>query len=138
MVQRILGTKRPISGASTHDASPDVAAAAANHPKALLCPEDQGLDDVNPVDTLIQGDLPSALKDSSPNNVLPMEPPPLKYVQLPPRAGRGTLIKQLFAPHGAFAAPRMVCPPPAPRESTKACTTPGPLPPLLPWLYIRP
>ena len=87
MVQRILGTKRPISGASTHDASPDVVAAAVNHPKAPLCPEDQGLDDANPVDTSIQGDSPSALKDSSPNNMQPMEPSPLKYVQLPPKAG---------------------------------------------------
>ncbi len=140
MVQRILGTKHPISGASTHDASPDIVAAAVNHLKAPLCPEDQGLDDTNPVDTSIQGDSPSALKDSSPNNVQPMEPSPLKYVQLPPKAGRGTLIKQLFAPHGAFAAPRMVCPPPVPRESTKACTAPGPLPllPLLPRSYIRP
>ncbi len=87
MVQRILGTKRPISGASTQDASPDTVAAAVNHPKAPLCPEDQGLDDANPVDTSIQGDSPSALKDSSPNNVQPMEPSPLKYVQLPPKAG---------------------------------------------------
>ncbi len=134
MVQRILSTKHPISGASTRDASPDAAAAAVNYPEAPLCPEDQGLDDANPVDTSIQGDSPSALRNSSPNNMQPMEPSPLKYIQLPPNAGRGTLIKQLFAPHGAFAAPRMVCPPPVPRESTKACTAPGPLPlpPLLP------
>ncbi len=87
MVQCILGMKRPISGASTCDASPDAVAIAVNHPKAPLCLEDQGLDDANPVDTSIQGDSPSALRNSSPNNVQPMEPLPLKYVQLPPNAG---------------------------------------------------
>ncbi len=129
MVQRILGTKRLACGTSIRDTSPDAVAAAAavNHLEALLYLEKQGLDDATPVDTLIQGDSPSALKNSSPNHVQPMELLPLKYIQLPPNAGRGTLIKQLFAPHGAFAAPRMVCPPPVPRESTKACTASGPL-----------
>ncbi len=140
MVQRILSMKRPISGASTRDSSPDAVATAVSYLEAPLCPEDQGLDDANPVDTPIQGDSPSALRNSSPNNMQPMEPAPLKYIQLPPNAGRGTLIKQLFAPHRAFAAPRMVCPPPVPRESTKACTTPGPLSllPLLRQSYIWP
>ncbi len=64
----------------------------------------------------------------------------MKYIPLPPNAGRGTLIKQLFAPRGAFAAPRMVCPPPVTRKSAKELTTLEPLtlPPLLLRTYIRP
>ena len=119
----------PTSGASRRSASPDTVAATVSFPEAPQCSSDQGLDD-----------LPSALKTSSPSDVKPMEPSPLKHTQLPPNAGQGTLIKQLFAPHGAFAAPRMVCPPPASMESTKAYTAPGPLllPSLLPRSYIRP
>ena len=50
------------------------------------------------------------------------------------------MVKQLFAPRGAFAAPAMVCPPPVAREHAKELTTlePSTLPPLLPQTYIRP
>ncbi len=140
MVQCILSTECPIPGSSTRDTSPDVVVAAVSHPDALLCPEKQGLDDATPVGISTQGDSPSALKNSSPDNVQPMELPPLKHIPLPPNAGRGTLIKQLFAPRRAFAAPRMVHPPLVPRESAKACTASRPLtlPPLLPRSYIQP
>ena len=140
MVQCILSTKCPIPGPSTRDMSPDIVIAAVSHPEAPLCPEKQGLDDATPVGISTQGDSPSALKNSSPDNVQPMELSPLKHIPLPPNAGRGTLIKQLFAPRRAFAAPRMVCPPSVPREPAEVCTASGPLtlPPLLPRSYIRP
>ena len=50
------------------------------------------------------------------------------------------MVKQLFAPRGAFAAPRMVCPPPVARKHAKELTAlePSTLPPLLPRTYIRP
>ena len=50
------------------------------------------------------------------------------------------MVKQLFAPHGAFAAPAMVCPPPVARENAKELTAlePSALPPLLPQSYIWP
>ena len=50
------------------------------------------------------------------------------------------MIKQLFAPRGAFAAPQVVCPPPVARKPAKELTAlePSTLPPLLPRTYIRP
>ncbi len=132
MVQRILGTTRPIPGPSTQDMSPDIVDVAVSHSDAPLCLKKQGSNDATPMDMSTQGDSLNAL-DSSPDNDQPVELPPLKYIPLPPNAGRGTLIKQLFAPHGAFAGPRMVCPPPVSRESVKAGAVSRPLtlPPLL-------
>ncbi len=138
MVQCILSTKCPTPGPSTQDTSSDVVA-AVSRPDAPLCLEKQGLDDATPMDMSTQGDSLSAL-NSSPDNIQPVELPPLKYIPLPPNAGRGTLIKQLFAPCRAFAAPRMVCPPPVSREPAEACAISRPLtlPPLLPRSHIRP
>ncbi len=76
------------------------------------------------MDTSVQGEKPNARSTN---------------IQ-PPNIGRGAVIKQLFAPRGAFAAPQMVCPPPVARKPTKELTTlePSTLPPLLPRTYIRP
>ncbi len=139
LVQRILETKRPVSGSGDQAVSLDAVAVVTDHPNASLCPEEQGLNDMTPMDTSIQGEAPNALH-TSPNNAQPKELPPLKYTPLPPNAGRGTLIKQLFAPRGAFAAPRMVCPPPVTKKSAKELTALEPLtlPPLLPRTHIRP
>ncbi len=113
--------------------SPDAVAVVADHPDASLCPEEQGSNDMTPMDTSIQGETPNTLHASF-NNAQPRELPPLKCTSLPPNAGRGTLIKQLFTPRGAFAAPRVVCPPPVVRKSAKELTAlePSTLPPLLP------
>ncbi len=140
MVQRILLTKCQTSEVSAGSVSPDAAATAVSSLEAPKCLPDQGLDDASPLDAPAQRDSPNTLSTSSCSNVKLMEPSPLVYTQLPPNAGRGTLIKHLFAPHGAFAAPRMVCSPLAPKESMMACNTPGslPLPSLLPQMYIRP
>ncbi len=107
--------------------SPDTVAVVADHPDAPLCPEEQGSNDETPMDTSIQGEKPNALHARS-NNVQP------------PNAGRGALVKQLFAPRGAFAAPRVVCPPPVVRKSAKELTALEPLtlPPLLLRTHIRP
>ncbi len=139
MVQHILGTMHPTPGPSTQDTSPDVVDVAVSPSDALLCPKKQGSNDVTPMDMSTQGYSPNAL-DSSPDNGQSVELPPLKYIPLPPNAGRGTLIKQLFVPRRAFAASRMVCPPLVSRESVEACTVSRPLtlPLLLPRLYIRP
>ena len=58
----------------------------------------------------------------------------------PLNVGRGAVIKQLFAPRGAFVAPQVVCPPPVAKEHAKELTALEPLtlPPLLPRTYIRP
>ncbi len=119
--------------------SPDAAAVVADHLDASLCPEEQGSDDVTPMDTSTQGEISNALH-ASPNNAQPRELPPSKCTPLPPNTGRGALIKQLLAPRGAFAAPRMVCPPPVARKSAKELTALEPLtlPPLLPRTHIRP
>ena len=105
--------------------SPDTVADVVDHPDALLCPEEQGSNDMTPMDTSIQGETPSTLH-AHPNNE--------QRTPLPPNTGRGALIKQLFAPCGAFAAPRVVCPPPVVRKSAKELTALEPLtlPPLLP------
>ncbi len=133
LVQRILEARRSIS--DDQAVSPDVVAVVPDHPETPLCPDEQGADDVTPMDTSVQGEAPSALP-----NVQPNELPLLKYTPLPPNAGRGTLIKQLFAPRGAFAAPRMVCPPPVTKKPAKELTALEPLtlPPLLPRTHIRP
>ena len=139
LVQRILKTRRPVSESGNQAMSPDVVAVVPDHPETSLCPGEQGVNDVTPMDTSSQGEAPNALR-TSPNNVQPKELLPLKYTPLPPNAGRGTLIKQLFAPRGAFAAPRMVCPPPVTKKSAKELTALEPLtlPLLLPRTHIRP
>ncbi len=120
MGQRILELKCSVA------ASPDVADTnvAMDLPEAALCLEGQGSTNETPMDTSVQGEKPNAC---------------LVNVQ-PPNIGRGTVIKQLFAPCGAFAAPRMVCPPPVARKHAKELTAlePSTLPPLLPRTYIRP
>ncbi len=158
LVQRILETKRPVPGPGFQTMSPDAVALSpdtdtmspdsvamssdtvvVDHLDASLCLEEQGSNDVTPMDTSIQGKTPNTLR-ASPNNAQPRELPPLKCTSLPPNAGRGTLIKRLFAPCGAFAAPRVVCPPPVVRKSAKELTAlePCTLPPLLPQMHIRP
>ncbi len=152
LVQHILETRRLVSGPSyqtvssntvavspdavavSSDAvamSPDAVAVSPTAVAAVVDPEEQGSNDVIPMDTSIQGETPNALHASPNNN---------QRTPLPPNTGRGALIKQLFAPRGAFAAPRVVCPPPVVRKSAKELTTlePGTLPPLLPRTYIRP
>ncbi len=126
LVQRILETKcsvamSPDIVAESSDAVPDAVDVVADHPEAPLCPEEQGSNDETPIDTSVQGEKPNALPAHS-NNIQP------------PNAGRGALVKQLFTPRGAFAAPRMVCPPPVVRKSAKELTALEPLtlPPLLP------
>ncbi len=83
------------------------------------------------MDTSTQGETPNALQ-ALPNNE--------QCTSLSRNTGRGALIKQLFAPHGACAAPIVVCPPPVVRKSAKELTTlePCTLPPLLPRTHIRP
>ena len=139
MVQRILGTTCPTPGPSTQDTSPDIVDVAVSPSGAPLCPKKQGSNDTTPMDMSTQGDSLNAL-DSSPDNNQSVELPLLKYISLPPNAGRGTLIKQLFAPRGAFAAPRMVCPPSVSRESVEACAVSRPLtlPLLLSQSHIQP
>ena len=88
MVQRILCTKHPTSGASTRSASPDaVVAIAMSSPEAPKCSPGQDLDDASPLDAPVQRDSPSALGISSPSDMKPMEPTPLKYTQLSLNAG---------------------------------------------------
>ena len=121
LVQCILETKRSIA------VSPDIVDIVADHPEAPLCLEDQGSNNETPMDTSVQGEKLNALPARS-NNAQP------------PNAGRGALVKQLFAPRGAFAAPRVVCPPPVARKSAKELTALEPLtlPPLLPRTHIQP
>ncbi len=120
MVQRILELKRSVAASpgavDTH--------VAADLPQAPSRPEGQVSTNEAPMDTSIQGEKP---------NIRPVN------VQ-PPILGRGTVIKQLFAPRGAFAAPLPVCPPPVARENAKELTAlePTTLPPLLPRTYIQP
>ncbi len=137
MVQCILLTKRQTSEVSAGSVSPGTAVSPLEAPKCL---PGKGPDDVSLLDTPAQKDSLNALSTSSLGSERLKEPSPLVYTQLPPNAGRGTLIKCLFAPNGAFAAPRMVCPPQAPKMSVMACNAPGPLPvpSLLPRMYIRP
>ena len=137
LVQHILETKCPVSGSCTQAMSPNAVAVVMDHPDASLYPGEQCVNDVTPMDTSIPGEAPNT-SHNSPSNMQPKELSPFKYTPLPPNAGRGTLIKQLFTPRGAFAAPRMVCPPPVARESAKELTALEPLtlPPLLPQAHI--
>ncbi len=120
LVQHILKLKRSVA------ASPDVAQAnvAADLPEAPLRQEGQGSTSENPMDTSVQGEEPNA----RPVNIQS------------PSVGRGAVIKRLFAPRGACAAPQPVCPPPVARKPAKELTAlePSTLPPLLPRTYIRP
>ena len=123
LVQCILELKRSVA------VSPDAVGVdvVVDLPEAPLCPEEQGPTNETPMDTLVQGEQPNASHTRS-NNIQP------------PNARRGALVKQLFAPCGAFAAPQMVCPPPVARKPAKELTAlePSTLPPLLPRTYIRP
>ncbi len=123
LVQCILELKRSVA------VSPDAVGidVVADLPEVPLCSEERGLTNETPMDTSVQGEQPNASHTHS-NNVHP------------PNTGRGTLIKQLFAPRGAFAALQMVCPPPVARKPAKELTTlePSTLPPLLPRMYIWP
>ncbi len=114
LVQCILELKRSLA---TSPPAVDICA-AAELPEAPLCPKEQGS---TPTDTSKQEEESNAscIRTSA--------------IQ-PPNIGRGALVKQLFAPRGAFAAPRMVCPPPVARKYAKELTAlePSTLPPLLP------
>ena len=167
LVRHILETKRLASGPGFQTVSPDAVAvspdavavspdavavspdavavspdAVAMSPDAVAVSSDtvaivvdqsakQSLNDVTPMDTSTQGETPNALQ-AIPNNE--------QCISLPHNTGRGTLIKQLFAPRGACAAPRVVCPPLVVRKSAKELTAlePCTLPPLLPRTHIRP
>ncbi len=146
LVWHILETKRLASEPGSQTASPDGVAvspdAVAMSPDTVavpsdtvaivvIQPEEQGSNDVIPMDTLAQGETLTALS-TLPNNE--------RCTSLPHNTGRGALIKQLFAPCGAFAAPRVVCPPPVVRKSAKELTAlePCTLPPLLPRTHIQP
>ncbi len=117
LVQRILELKHSVA------ISPDVtdATVAVDLPKAPSRLEGRGSTDEIPMD---MSEEPNAHS----TNVRT------------PNVGRGAVIKQLFAPRGAFAAPQMVCPPPVARKHAKELTAlePSTLPPLLPRTYIRP
>ncbi len=117
LVQRILNLKRSVAP------SPDAVDIdiVADLPEAPLCPEEQGSNDEAPMDTTAHGETSTA-SHACHNNTQP------------PNAGRGALVKQLFTPRGAFAAPRMMCPPPVARKPAKELTAlePSTLPPLLP------
>ena len=119
MVQHILELKCFVA------TSPDVAdtTVATDLPEAPLRLERQGPTET-PMDTSVQGEELST-------HLVNVRPPNIR---------RGTVIKQLFAPHGACVAPSMVCPPPVARKHAKELTAlePSTLPPLLPHTYIRP
>ncbi len=103
MVQRIIELTRSVA------ASPDAVNTSvdADLPPAPSRPEGQASTRNIPMDTSVQGEKPNV----RPVNVRPSI------------LGRGAVIKQLFAPRGAFAAPRPVCPPPVARENAKELTT---------------
>ncbi len=122
LVQRILELKRAVA------ASPAaVVDTVVDLPEVPLCLEGQGLTSMTPTDTSTLGEKSNA------SHIRISTTQPLIL-------GRGAMVKQLFAPRGAFAAPAMVCPPPVARESAKELTAlePSTLPPLLPRSYIRP
>ena len=114
LVRRILELKRSMA------ASPGAVdtCVAAELPEAPLCPKEQGS---TPIDASEQGERSNTSCVRS------------DTIQ-PPNVGRGALVKQLFAPCGAFAAPQMVCPPPVARKNAKELTAlePSTLPRLLP------
>ncbi len=121
MVQCIIELKRSVAACpNAVNTSVD-----ADLPPAPSRPEGQASTRNVPMDTSVQGEKPNV----HPVNVRPSI------------LGRGAVIKQLFAPRGAFAAPQPVCPPPVARENAKELTAlePVTLPrPLLLRSYIRP
>ncbi len=123
LVRRILELKHSVA------ASPDAVdtCVAAELPEAPLCPKEQGSTNKTPVDTSNQGEKLNASHAHS-DTVQPLN------------VRRVAVVKQLFAPRGAFAALRMVCPSPVARKHAKELTTlePSTLPPLLLRTYIRP
>ncbi len=122
LVQHILELKCAVA------ASPAaVGDTVADPPEALLCPGGRGPTTETLLNSSNQGE-----KSTASNTRISTTRPPI--------LGRGAMVKQLFAPHGAFAAPAMVCPPPVARESAKELTAlePSTLPPLLPRSYIQP
>ncbi len=139
LVRHILETKCLASGTGPQTMSPDAVAvspdavAVSSNTVAFVVdqPEEQSSNDVAPMDIPTQGETPSGLHTGLNNE---------QRTPLPPNTGRGALIKQLFTPHGAFAAPRVVCPPSVVRKSAKELTAlePCTLPPLLPRTHIRP
>ncbi len=133
LVQKILEVRRlAVETGILPAASPDVPVVAADTQK------DKGANDETPMDTSVQEESPRALSDDS-HSAPPKESAPPAPL-LPSNLGRGILIKQLFAPGGAFAAPRMVRPLPVARKPAKELTAlePSPLPPLLLWTHVRP
>ena len=139
MVEHILQKKPQVSEANMRSETTDEVVTAVSPTGVPPYSPVQDHDDVSSMDTSAQEGSPNVL-DPSGCDGPPAELPPLKYIPLPPNAGRGTLIKQLFAPRGAFAAPLMVCPSPTQAQPSAVRTTPGlpSLPPLLSPTYIRP
>ncbi len=139
MVEHILQKKPQVSEANMRSETTDEVATVVSPTGVLPHSPVQDHDDVSSMDTSVQEGSPNVL-DSSGCDGPPAELPPLKYIPLPPNAGRGTLVKQLFALCGAFAAPLMVCPSPMQVQPLAARTTPGlsSLLPLLSLTYIRP
>ncbi len=129
LVRHILEARRLADAVAV---SPD-AVAVSSDTVAVVVDQSakQSLNDVTPMVTSTQGETPNALQ-AIPNNE--------QCTSLPRNTGRGALIKQLFAPCGACAAPRVVCPPPVVRKSAKELTAfePCTLPTLLPRTHIRP
>ncbi len=117
LVQCILELKRAVA------VSPDAvdAKVVADLPEAPSCSEGRGSVNETPMDISNQGEKPNASHVRS-------------DTVRPPNVRRGTVVKQLFAPRGAFAAPQVVCPPPVARQHAKELTAlePSALPPLLP------
>ena len=116
LVHRILELKRTVA------ASPAaVVDTVADLPEAPLCLERRGPTTETLLNSSNQGEKLNASSVRINTTRLPI-------------LGRGAMVKQLFAPRGAFAAPAMVCPPPVARENAKELTAlePSTLPPLLP------
>ncbi len=140
MVEHILQEKHQVSEVSAKSETPDKVATAVSPTGVPQYSLAQDHDDVSPMDTSAQGDSPNVLDPSGCDDNEPPKLLPLRYIPLPLNVGHGTLIKQLFAPHGAFAAPSTVCPSPASTKPLAACSAPGlsSLPPLLSQNYVRP
>ncbi len=139
MVEHILQRKPQVSETNIRSKTPDKVATTMSPTGVPLYSPVQDHDNLSPMDTSTQ-EVPPNVLDPSGCDDPSAELPPLKYIPLPPNAGRGTLIKQLFAPRGAFAAPSMVCPSPMQAPPSAVGTTSGlsSLPPLLSPTYIRP
>ena len=122
LVHRILELKRAVAVSPAA-----VVDTAADLPEAPLCQERRSPTTETLLNSSNQGERPTA------SNIC-------ISTTRPPILGRGAMVKQLFTPRGAFAAPAMVCPPPVARENAKELTAlePSTLPPLLPRSYIQP